>query len=93
MIHGFRDFHTRTEAGQALRDMGPTVEPEVLAILKEGDLKGRDLFLKRDAILVLKDIGTEASVPALREAARNGGLHLSGPARDALAAIAQRQKP
>jgi hypothetical protein len=53
------------------------------------------VFLKRDAILLLKDIGTEASVPAIQAAAAKAGvhrIHLDGAVQEALAAIAQRKK-
>ena len=88
VIQLFREHSTRGDAGQALRQLGVMAEPDVLALLKEDDV-----FLKRDAILVLKDIGTDASVPALREAAANGRIHVTGPAQQALAAIAERRQP
>jgi hypothetical protein len=87
----FRDGSTRREAAQALRELGPMAEPDVLALL-DGD----NLFLKRDAIDVLADIGTERSVPTLRAVAVSTDVHVSthlrGSAEKALAAIAERPK-
>jgi HEAT repeat protein len=88
----FREPSTRAEAGQALRQMGQLAEPDVLALLS-----GDDLSLKRAAIEVLADIGTEKSVPALRAVVASTNIHVSthlrGLAEEALAAIAKRQKP
>jgi HEAT repeat protein len=89
LIICFREHATRADAGEAQRRQGPRAEREVLALLGRKD----DVFLRRDAIRVLEDIGTEASVPDLREAAANGGIHLSEPAQKALAAIAKRGRP
>jgi HEAT repeat protein len=88
LMRWFRDGLARGEAGQALRQMGSMAERDVLAILQEPDV-----FLKKAAIEVLEDIGTQASVPALQEAAAHGGIHLAGPAQKALAAIARRRQP
>jgi len=88
---GFRDNQTRAEAGQALRDLGNMAENDVLAILNERD-EGGVVFLKKAAIEVLADIGTEKSVPALQKVAASNSFHLSRPAQDALAAIAGRKK-
>jgi len=91
----FRESATRADAGQALRDMGPMAEPEVLALLNERD-DGGLFFMKRDAITVLADIGSDKSVPALEKIAASNDVHyrthLAGPARKALDAIAARNK-
>jgi HEAT repeat protein len=92
VVASFHANSTRVDAGQALRDMGPMAEPDVLAILKNSDPKGREVFLKKAAIEVLADIGSEESEPALRQAAATGGIHLARPAQEALAAIDQRKK-
>jgi HEAT repeat protein len=86
VIPCFRDFHTRAEADKALRELGPRAEQDVLTLLTE-----RDVFLRKAAIEVLTDIGSEASVPALREAA-NSNRVLVEPAQQAMAAIANRRK-
>jgi HEAT repeat protein len=95
VIQCFREFSTRGEASQALRQIGPRAEPHVLAILNEPDELAL-LSLKHDAILVLADIGTEASVPALRKVLASENIHhrrLKEPAQKALAAIDGRKKP
>jgi serine/threonine protein kinase len=92
VMHCFREPQTRRDAADTLRDLGPMAEPDVLAILSERDEVGA-VFLKRDAINVLADVGTEKSVPALRKAAESGNIHLTEPAEKALAAIAGRKKP
>ena len=91
VIQSFRERATRTDAGNALREMGPMAEAAVLTLLDDKD----DVFLKRDAIELLADIGTEASVPALQKALASRNVHdthLMEPAKKALAAIAQRKK-
>ena len=87
VIRCFRDFQTRADADKALRELGPMAEKDVLALLQE-----RDVFLKKAAIQVLADIGAEASVPALQQAAASGNIFLVEPARQALTAIADRKK-
>jgi Protein kinase domain len=83
----FQDFQTRADAAHALRDFGPQAEKEVLGLLNKDDV-----FLKQDAINVLRDIGTEASVPALKAAVASDNVFLAGPAREALKAIAARAR-
>jgi len=75
------------DADMALRELGAMAEKDVLALLKE-----RDVFLKKSAIQVLADIGTDASVPDLQQAAASGNIHLVEPARKALTAITDRKK-
>jgi serine/threonine protein kinase len=94
LIRCFRDGSTRGDAGLALREMGSLAEPDVLAILNEPD-EIHLLFLKRDAIIVLEDIGTERSVSALEGAIASRNVHyahLREPAQKALAAIDKRKK-
>jgi len=95
VIQSFRESSTRADASQALRDMGPMAEPEVLALLNERD-DGGLFFMKRDAIDVLADIGSEKSVPALEKIAASSDIHyrthLAGQARKALDAIDKRKK-
>jgi serine/threonine protein kinase len=90
----FRENGTRRDAGDALRDLGTMAEPDLLAILGERD-EGGNIFLKRDAILVLVDVGTENSVPALRAVLASTNIHythLRDPAQQALTAINNRKK-
>jgi HEAT repeat protein len=95
VIQGFRDNSTRADAGQTLREMGPMAEPALIAILNEPAGVG-NVFLKRDAIDLLADIGTEKSVPALQQVLASHDIHekahLTAPAQKALAAIDQRKK-
>jgi hypothetical protein len=89
VLRCFRKLGMREPAGKALREMGPMAEKEVLALLQE-----KDMLLRNDAIKVLKDIGTQASVPPLEQvAADNSAVFLRQSAREALAAIAARTKP
>jgi hypothetical protein len=90
VIRCFRDSFTRAEADKTLREMGAMAENDVLALLKE-----QDVFLKRDAMRVLAVIGSQASVPALQDAAADSSvhsIHWRAAAQDALTAIAGRQK-
>jgi serine/threonine protein kinase len=88
----FRDHQTRGDAGQSLREMGPMAEADVLALLDEKEA----LFFRLDVIQVLADIGTEKSVPVLRNVVASTNIHvtthLRGPAQEALAKIDKRKK-
>ena len=75
-------METQDLAAAALRDMGPMAEKDVLGLLND-----RNGFVRLDAIKVLKDIGTPASVPALQALASSDNIVLKGPAQEALAAI------
>jgi hypothetical protein len=83
----FVDPHSRGPAAKALRDMGPMAEKEVLAVLERKDPD----FLFQDAVDVLRDIGTQQSVPALQALAKKDG-RLAQKAQAALNAIAARAK-
>ncbi|HVK07974.1 MAG TPA: protein kinase [Gemmataceae bacterium] len=90
----FRDNSTRGDAGDALRDLGAMAEPELVEILN-GPEDVSTVFLKGDVISVLTDIGTDASVPALRRVIATRDIHhkrLIEPAQKALAAIEARAK-
>jgi Protein kinase domain/HEAT repeats len=90
----FRDTATRKDAADALRELGSMAEPDVLAILNERDDISL-VFLKLEAIVLLTDIGTEKSEPALRKATVAPNVHyrrLVEPAEQALAAIDKRKK-
>jgi hypothetical protein len=87
VIRCLRDFFTRADAEKAMCELGPMAEADVLVILNE-----TDVGLKKSAIQVLADIGTEASVPALTEIANHGKVFFMEPARQALNAIAARKK-
>jgi HEAT repeat protein len=97
VVQNLREFFTRGEARDAIRKLGPMAEPEVLAILNEPDDLGH-VSVKLDAVEVLADIGTEASVPALEKmkALAEKNIHyrrVGEPTQKALDAIAKRKKP
>ncbi len=71
LIRCFEDSWTRVEAIDAMRALGPAVRPTAEEALLPF-LKGRGQQpgpLANAAILVLKDIGTQRSVPELKEVA------------------------
>jgi hypothetical protein len=60
----------RGKAVDALKAIGPPAESAVIPLLGDGDH-----WVRREACLILKEIGTEASVPGLKTIAmRNAGL-------------------
>jgi HEAT repeat protein len=81
-----QNLATESNAERALKEMGPVAEKEVLALLTQPGGGGRQA-----AIRVLRDIGTQQSVPTLQAASQD--FFLQGQAREALAAIAARTKP
>lgn len=78
---------SRREIGNALRQFGPAAEKEVLALLNDDKA-----FLQIDVINLLKDIGTQMSVPALQALANGNNPLVRNAARDAVAAINARGK-
>ena len=95
MRHFREDPSTSKEAGDALRELGPMAEPALIAILSEPP-GVRNVFVKRQAIEVLADMGTEKSVPALRTVLTSSdtheAFHLRQLSQKALDAIAGRMK-
>ncbi len=87
LVACFQDFGTRGAAEKALRAMGPIAEPGVLPLLN-----GNDNLQKQAVIKLLKDIGTQRSVPALQAIAFGNFPFLRMPAQEALNAIALRMK-
>ena len=87
MVRCFVEFGTRSNAERALRDMGPIAEKEVLPLLRH-----KDFPVRVGAINILKDIGTQQSVPALQAAFGGGDIFVRDPARQALMAINARAK-
>jgi HEAT repeat protein len=83
LVHCFLEGTNRFEAEQALKEVGPMAEKEMLPLLD----KDREVFLRLSAIGVIKEIGTQESVPVLRAVAAEDNVHLKGPAQDALKAI------
>jgi HEAT repeat protein len=85
-IAEFLTSRDRGKACEALKAIGPRAEESVIPYLKEADT-----FVRMDTCKVLQVIGTEKSVPALREiAARNSGLD-SMAARNALKEMSLRR--
>jgi HEAT repeat protein len=85
LIACFRDSGTRDAAEKAPRKFGPPAEPEVLPLLNE-------MGIKREALRLLKDIGTQQSVPALQALVASNNFAFRAPAQEALNAIAARTK-
>jgi hypothetical protein len=78
LLKCLKNIHTRHQAQKALQEVGPVAEKDVLPLLQTDDLRS-------PALKILKEIGTQQSVPALKAiAATRRGL----PAREALDAIA-----
>jgi hypothetical protein len=84
VVNCLLEFQTRSNAEVALKEMGPLAEKEVLALLNHPDVFG----IRVSAIRILREIGTQQSVPALQAA--KGNITLRGSADQALAAIAAR---
>jgi len=80
------NFGDRSHAGKALRELGPVAEPEVLKCLQH-----RDAGVRTEACKILKYIGSQQSITALREAARDPNPSLADEAQAALDAITQRR--
>ena len=86
VVNCLKDVFTRREAGKALREMGPMAEKEVLVFL----VNEKDITVMRDAVNILKDIGTPRSIPTLQQATTNAILRR--PAQEAMFAITARSK-
>ncbi len=82
----FAELATRYHGERALKAMGPIAEEQVLALLREPD---KALWVP--AIGILKEIGTQRSIPTL-EAASRGDVSTQSPAKEAIAAINARTK-
>jgi hypothetical protein len=80
----FVEFTTRYHGEQALKDLGPIAEKEVLALLNNPD---KNLWVP--AIRILKEIGTEQSIPELQKAS-TGDITTQYPAKEAIKAIQAR---
>ena len=79
------EVSTQNAAEKSLKAMGPIAEREVIPLLKD-----KDQGVRWAAIRVLKDIGTQESVPVLQAAAASNDQRAL--AQEALAAIAERSK-
>jgi hypothetical protein len=85
VVRCFKEFNTRWHSEQALKALGPLAEKEVLALLEQPE---RELWVP--AIYVLAEIGTEQSLPALREASKT--FEMKGVAEGVMMKIQQRMK-
>jgi S1-C subfamily serine protease len=85
VVRCFKEFNTRWHAEQALKALGPLAETEVLELLGQPE---RDLWVP--AIYVLAEIGTEQSLPTLREASKQ--FEMKGVAEGAMIAIQKRMR-
>jgi hypothetical protein len=85
VVKCFCEFSTRYHGEQALKALGPMAETEVLALLDQPDQE-----MHIPAIYVLKEIGTEKSLPALQTASRE--FRLKGVAEAAITAIKARAR-
>jgi mono/diheme cytochrome c family protein len=82
---------TRADAANALKEMGSMSEKEVAKLLTHGDV-----WTRAEACKVLRDIGTQSSVPALTRVVRENNIHtrthVAPAALEALREIKERQK-
>lgn len=86
------DGLSRGVAQESLRSMGSIAEPEVRKYLRSADI-----WVKKAACEVLKDMGTTKSIRALTAVVRDPNIHVrvhvAPTARDAILAIRARAKP
>ena len=87
LIRCFREGLLRDHAGKALRTVGAPAENEVLALVDD-----QDLGIRMDAIDILKDIGTQQSLPTLQRIANSNDGFTNRRARQAVAAIKARSR-
>jgi HEAT repeat protein len=85
IVNCFKEGSTRWHSEQALKALGPMAEKEVLALLEQPD---RELWVP--AIYVLAEIGTEQSLPTLREASKS--FEMKGVAEGAMMKIQKRMR-
>ena len=85
-IRCLASLQTTWHAEQALKAMGSLAEKDLLEVLSQPD---KDLWAP--ALRILKEVGTEQSIPAL-EAASEGDFSIRGQARDALETVRKRVK-
>jgi hypothetical protein len=87
----FQDGRTRIDAAKAFKEMGPMAETEVLGLLNTFSTPEK-VFDRNEVILILKDIGTLQSVPALQKEIAADNVHTKRNAQDAVAAIKARKQ-
>jgi hypothetical protein len=82
LVRCFREGGLRDRAAKALIMLGPVAEKDVLPLMTD-----QDIGIRESAIDVLKEIGTEQSLPALQRIADGNDGFTKRRARDAVAAI------
>jgi hypothetical protein len=88
LVHAFVEGTNRFEAEEALKELGPLAEKELLPILD----KDQDMFLRIATINILREIGTQESIPALKAVIAENVAALKFPAQDAIKAINGRMR-
>jgi hypothetical protein len=88
LVQCFAEGTNRFEAEQALKDMGPMAEKQLLPLLGED----QEVFLRLSTIGILKQIGTRESVPTLRKVVDEGNVHLKVAAQEAIKTINMRTR-
>src|SRR6266545_749508 len=82
LVGCFRESILRRDAGKALRTVGVAAETDVLALVSD-----KDRGIQREAIAILKDIGTERSVPTLQAVVDSRNVFVSADAETSRASI------
>jgi hydroxymethylglutaryl-CoA reductase (NADPH) len=85
VVRCFVEFQTRFNATKAIKEMGPVAEKEMLTLLNNPDVN-----IQADAVRLLKEIGTQQSVPALQTLAQSNMFLVRIAAQEALKSIAAR---
>ena len=88
LVQCFAEGTNRFEAEQALKDLGPMAEKQLLLLLGQD----QEVFLRLSTIGILKEIGTRESVPALRAVVAEDNVHLKLPAQEAIRTINMRAR-
>ncbi|NLX54189.1 MAG: HEAT repeat domain-containing protein [Planctomycetaceae bacterium] len=79
------EMSDRGAAAEFLKTMGPDAEPAVLKQLESAEWR-----VRREAVAILKEIGSEASIPALEKAQDDPNGFVKRSAKDALSAVKSR---
>ncbi len=81
------EMSDRGAAAEFLKTMGPDAEPAVLNQLENAEWR-----VRREAVTILKEIGTEASILALEKVQDDPNGFVKRSAKDALSAVKSRAK-
>jgi HEAT repeat protein len=88
LVQCFAEGTNRFEAEQALKDLGPMAEKQLLPLLAQD----QEVFLRLSTIGILKEIGTRESVPTLKGVIAEDNVHLKLPAQEAIKTINMRAR-